>query len=161
MANTDLLYLDFLLDYKKYFDIQESCTEGEVNGIEAGLKVKFPRAYRELYLLLGKKRAFRIAPENGYKFPEYKEMQAGAKEITDSNGITLDYDNIFVFVVFEENAVISFFRLDEGDDPPVYEYEGGSEEPEQVTAHFSDYIKRMGWYEGFVLLKRDKDAGRL
>lgn len=159
MAKTDLLYLDFLLDYKKYFDISESCTESEVNGIEEGLKIKFPRAYRELYLLLGKKRAFSIASENGYNFPEYKEMQEGAKEITDE--ITLDYNNIFVFVVFKENGVISFFRLDEGDDPPVYEYEGGSEEPEQVSAHFSDYIKRMGWYEGFLLLKRDKDAGKL
>lgn len=161
MSNTEFLYLDFLLDYKKYFEITGSCTESEVNGIEAGLKIKFPRAYRELYLLLGKKRAFSIAPENAYKFPDYAGMKAGAKEITDRNGITLDYDNIFVFVVFKENAIISFFRLDEGDDPPVYEYEGGSEEYEQVTDHFSDYIRLMGWYEGFLLLKRDKDAGRL
>lgn len=161
MENAEYLYLNFLLDYKKYFEITTACTESEVKKIEAGLKIKFPQAYRELYLLLGKKRAFNITSENGYDFPDYKGMQAGAREITDRNGILLDYDNIFVFSVFEEHAVISFFRLDEGDDPPVYEYEGGSEEYEKVTEHFSDYIRRMGWYEGFVLLKRDKDAGLL
>ena len=159
MEDTKYLYLDFLQAYKEYFEITSSCTEEEVNGIEAGIKIKFPRAYREAYLLLGKKRAFNIISENAYNFPNYKGMQAGAKEITDSNGIMLEYDNIFVFSVFEENAIISFFRLDEGDDPPVYEYEGGSEEYEKVAEHFSDYIRQMGWYEGFVLLKRDKDAG--
>jgi len=161
MANADYLYLDFLLEYKEYSEITSSCTEDEVNGIEAGLKIKFPRAYRELYLLLGKKRAFRIMAENSYSFPDYKGMTAGAKQITDRNRIELDYKNIFVFSVFNENGIISFFKLDEGDDPPVYEYEEGSERYEQITKHFSDYIKQMGWYEGFILVKRDKDAGLL
>jgi len=159
MKEAKYLYLHFLQAYKEYSEITSSCTKEEIKGIEAALRIKFAAAYRELYLLLGKKHAFNITAENAFKFPDYKGMQARAKEITDRNGIMLDHKNIFVFSVFEENGIISFFRLDEGDDPPVYEYEEGSDDYEKVTEHFSDYIRRMGWYEGFVLIKRDRDAG--
>ncbi|SHN13350.1 SMI1/KNR4 family protein [Chitinophaga sp. CF418] len=158
---TDYLYMDFLLDYKEYFKVKDACTEEEVSEIEEKLRVKFPRSYREVYLILGKWYGFSLIDENSYKFPAYEEMRKGAEKIISSGKVdfTLD-ENIFIIGCFMQNGIFHFFKLDEGDDPPVYQYEEGDEEYVLTAESYSSFVQQLSWYEGYLLLKEDRDAGK-
>jgi hypothetical protein len=156
MAKPAYSYLEFLDEYKTYFRVKTFCTEKEVDKLEAKLGTKFPACYRELYLRLGSYDAFKIGPENSFTFPDYKGMNAAAKRIAANWKLELDVDdNLFVFCCFEENDLFWFFKLDEGDNPPIYMYEGGEEQYIKVADNLPELIKRMDWYRGYLLLKRD------
>lgn len=151
------VYMDFLQGFKEDFEVKGSCTEKEVDGIEAELGIKFPRSYREVYIILGKWYGFGVLESNSYRFPDYKGMRDGAKEIISLNEVSFELDeNMFVFGTFMENGIFSFFRLDEGDDPPVYQYEGGTEEYTLVAESFSSFVKQQTWYEGYLIGKKRK-----
>ena len=157
----EYLYMDFLLGYKDYFEVRSGCTEEEVTEIEEKLKVKFPRSYREVYLILGKQRGFRFIDDNSYKFPQYEEMRAGAEEIISSceTDFSLE-ENMFIVGCFMENGMFYFFKLDEGDNPPIYRYVEGDKEYKLAAESCSLFVQQRLWYAGYLLLKQDKDAGK-
>ncbi|SDH20950.1 SMI1/KNR4 family protein [Chitinophaga filiformis] len=154
----EYLYMDFLLGYKEYFGIAGACTEEEVTEIEGKLGVKFPRSYREVYLILGKHRGFRFIDDNSYKFPQYEEMRAGAEEIMSQCDIDFVLDkNMFIVGCFMENGIFYFFKLNEGDDPPVYRYEEGDREYKLTAESCSSFIQQRNWYSGYLYLKKGED----
>lgn len=157
MSHPAFLYLDFLQEYAKDHDYDDyACTNEEVNELESLLHVKFPGAYRELCRMFGKYRAFNIV-DSSFKYPAYQEMRTAAIEMALANGeITID-EHIFVFSCDLEAPSISYFPLNEGDDPPVYEYVEGLEDVGyKVADHFSAYIKMLPWYKGYLRLKEQK-----
>jgi hypothetical protein len=154
---TQYLYMDFLQGFKEEYEVKDTCTEEEVSEIETGLGIKFPRSYREVYLILGKWYGFGVIDDNGYRFPDYKGMRDGAEEIISSDGIDWQLnENNFVFGVFAENGVFYFFNLDEGEDPPVYVYEGGAGAYTLSAVSFSSFVQQQIWYEGYLIGKKRK-----
>lgn len=156
MEKADYKYLRFLLDYKEYFNVEDYGTPEEVNELEAKLGIKFPACYRELCIIMGMSRAFRIGPENNYSFPEYENMNAAAKKIADATGLNVDIGgNDFVFCCFAETGFFWFFKLNEGDDPPVYQYEEYDDDYEKVGNTLSEFILNMDWYQGFLKMRKE------
>jgi len=152
---SDYLYMDFLLGYKKAFEVKTSCTEEEVNRIEQEAGVKFPRSYRELYLILGHFYGFGVIDENSFDFPDYMGMRKKAEAIISSSKADFQLnDDMFVFGCVVENGVFFFFKLVEGDNPPVYEYQEGDETYTMVTESFSSFVQRLAWYEGYLVRER-------
>lgn len=158
----EYLYMDFLLGYKEYFEITSSCTEGEVTEIEKTLGVTFPRSYREVYLILGKQRGFRFIDDNSYTFPQYDEMRKGAEEIISQCEIDFVLgENMFITGCFMENGIFYFFKLDEGDDPPVYRYEEGDKDYKLAAESCSLFVQQRIWYSGYLHLKELKESGKI
>jgi hypothetical protein len=153
---SDYKYLEFLLDYKVYLNIDAGSTPKEVDKLEAKLGIKFPACYRELYIILGMNRAFTIGPENNYSYPDYEGMNTAAKGIANSIGLDLDIGgNVFVFCCFAETDFFWFFKLDEGDNPPIYQYEGGDDDYVKVADNLPEFIQNMDWYRGFLSMKEN------
>lgn len=151
------LYMDFLLGFKEEFEVKDACSEQEVNEIETSLGIKFPRAYREVYLILGKWYGFSVIDDNSYKYPDYKGMKEGAETIVSESDIDLDLGNdILVFGCVESVGAIYFLKLSEGEDPPVYEYLEDDEGPTMVAESYSSFIKKLTWYRGYLVRKKLK-----
>ncbi len=53
----------------------------------------------------------------------------------------MEDENIFVFSYYGPNTVFWFFRLNEGDDPPVYAYGDDADGLEKMNDRLSDYIE--------------------
>ncbi|UPK68396.1 SMI1/KNR4 family protein [Chitinophaga filiformis] len=154
-------YMNFLLGYKEHAEEEDACTEEEVRKIEEKLGVKFPQSYREVYLILGEWWGFNFIDDNSYQFPQFEEMRAGAENIIARNKTDFVLDkNMFVFGCFLDNAIVYFFKLDEGDDPPVYWYQGGVKDYELLANSFSSFVEAQAWYKGYLLIKKDKESGR-
>jgi hypothetical protein len=158
---TDYLYMDFLLGYKEYFKLTDGCTEEEVSEIEGKLGVKFPRSYREVYFILGEEYGFSLIEENSFQFPQYEEMRQGAEEIISSGEVNFVLDkNMFIVGCFMEIGIFYFFKLDEGDDPPIYQFKEGDKEYKLAGECCSLFVQQRLWYTGYLLLKQDKESGK-
>lgn len=154
MADTSYTYMGFLLDYKQYARLEGSATIAEVNKLESSLRVKLPLAYREALLILGMRKGFRLGPENSFAYPDFKGMQAAAEKIFTTGKVAME-KNDFVFCCFEETGFVWFFKLDEGPNPPVYEYEEYSAEYKKAADSLTVFVKETAWYKGYLLMKRD------
>jgi hypothetical protein len=120
--------------------------------------VKFPLAYKEIYLILGMNLAFDLGPENNYSYPDFEGMNKKAKQIVATGNVSIDVNGSdFIFCCFKETGVIWFFKLNEGDNPPVYMYEEGDDEYEQVADNLVDFVKNLGWYRGYLRVKARRD----
>jgi hypothetical protein len=159
MEEAKYMYLNFMQDYAAYAPYEDTCTEQELDEIERSLNIKLPRAYRELCLIIGKKRAFTMA-DNSFNYPDYQQMrEAAIALVSDDDEVEVNIDeNVFVFTCNLELSAIGYFPLNEGDDPPVYEYAIGYDEPEKMAEHLSEYVKRLALYAGH-LYRKDK-AGK-
>jgi len=155
------LYMDFLRGYKEHFDETEECTEEEVMKIEEQLGVKFPRSYREIYLILGEQEAFSLIDESSFEFPEYEKMRKGVEKIilNSAPDFTLD-KNMFIVGCLIQNGIFYFFKLDEGDDPPIYRYQEGDKKYKMAAESCSSFIQQQSWYKGYLVLREYKRSGK-
>ena len=154
MMNTNYSYMGFLLEYREFSHFDEYATEEQVAALEARLQVKFPLAYKEIYLILGMTLAFDLGPENSYSYPDFEGMNKNAKKIAATKNVGIDVQgNDFVFCCFAETGVIWFFRLNEGDNPPIYMYEEEQDDYEQVAENLVEFVKNLGWYRGYLRVK--------
>jgi hypothetical protein len=156
----EYLYMEFLLEYREYWKTDEACTEEEVTEIEEKWGVKFPRSYREIYLILGESYGFGLIDDDGDQFEDYEEIKACAEKLVASctkPDFVID-ENMFVFGCFITNMIFYFFKLDEGDDPPVYRWEG---ECTLAAESLSLFIRNQIWYRGYLALKENKRSGKI
>jgi len=157
MSKQRLKYLHFLKDYMDFRNRSSYSTNDAVNKIEEELGIKFPLAYRELYLITGAPFAFAFHPHTDFIFDQYKAMLDCAKAITAEDGsVLMDDPQVFVFALFKPYSFFWYFRLDEGDDPPVYQYGDDTEEQAKIAGSFSSYIKTMPWYQRYLNEREDK-----
>ncbi|SFD54530.1 SMI1 / KNR4 family (SUKH-1) [Chitinophaga sp. CF118] len=146
-------YLGFLEEYKKdHLSFATGCTNDEIDQIEKSWNVKLPLCYRELFLIFGKYGAFAFDLGNTFQYEEFHEMQQEAIMIAedyDLDFMNKEKDN-FVFSCFGLHGKFWFFKLDEGDDPPVYEFKSGNDKYIKIKDHFSDYVKSLDIYREYV-----------
>ncbi|MBW8687749.1 SMI1/KNR4 family protein [Chitinophaga rhizophila] len=158
--HTDYKYLGFLKEYVDYYGFKRACTPEDVDKIEQRLGVRFPLCYRELYLILGVFGAFAFRSVMDFVYDEYEEMWAFSKEITSADGHSfLEDKNVFVFAAWGVTSVCWFFKLDEGDDPPVYMYESPADSYVKVLDNLSEFIKLEDWYLAYLTDRAAKRNG--
>ncbi len=99
------------------------CTENEIESLEKKLGYSLPLAYKE-FLLWGGKKAGRIFFGQNYSFRDILDNQECAIEQLETFHFTVTEvlpEDSFVFLV-HQGYIFLFFRISEGDDPPVYEF---------------------------------------
>jgi len=147
---TQYKYLDFLETYQQdQGTLRRGCTVAQIDAIEEQWGVKLPLAYRELYQIKGYG-GFAFFEGNDYRFNEYEQMRIDAAEIAEPESKVLVEDpNTLVFGLYGPFSRFWFFKLDEGDDPPVYEFDE-SRTWHKIADSFSDFIRAQDWYQHYL-----------
>jgi hypothetical protein len=117
------------------------CTLEEIIAIEKTFKIKLPQAYQDFLLTMGHSGGdFLKGSDCFYKqLPLLKEW---AIELLEENNFTEPLpDDAFVFFM-HQGYQFSFFRLSEGDNPPIYFYYEGQKETNFLKTHdyFTDFM---------------------
>jgi len=150
-------YLTFLRNYLlKELQCREVelSTEANILSIERKLNIKFPESFRELMLMKSHYGQILLGDKQ-YRFDEYPALRQQAQQLMDMFGYGYRLtENDFVFM-FVDGWIVYFFRLDEGDNPPVYMYREG-ESIVKIREHLSEFV-RMDVYGDLTAYADDKD----
>jgi hypothetical protein len=138
-------YLDEFIMQLKMDDVyNEPCSEEDINkikGIVCGKKL--PRAYIEFMSAMGN--GGRFMKGHSCFMNEIFTLKQGAEELLEENNFCESLtDNDFVFFM-SQGCLFCFFKLDEGDNPPVYYYNEASEQTKfyRITDSFSEFLMRF------------------
>lgn len=119
----------------------QACTETEVNVLEKSLLHPLPQAYRNFLLWMGHGAGSFWQGSHCF-YEQLVDIQKGAILLLQENNFRQQMPrDAFVFWM-HQGYMFAFFRLSEGDDPPVYFYYA----PVQPTdfelswEHFSEFI---------------------
>ena len=113
------------------------CSEREIAERERRLGAQLPQAYATYLRLAGKSAAGLLAYVEA-RFDHLDEIRACLASLDSWQPSSRD----FVFMMHQEWE-FTLFRLDEGDDPPVYQYRLGTAEPVLVWSSFSAFLADM------------------
>ncbi len=128
-------------------DKPRPCTEEEVKALEEKLGRPLPSSYREFLLWMGKGvgngDAMRFMCSEDFfiwNWEQEQEMLELAREVLQDDQFPGELpEDAFVFF-FHLSYIFCFFRLSEGDDPPVYLWEETCTEFKKTHEHFSDWL---------------------
>jgi len=116
----------------------EPCDDWLVKDLEQQLGIKLPAAYKAFLLLAGHD----FTPFHGSQYTlddDLSELQRNGQNIFRKDHEMLPLGS-FVFFV-HQGFVIRFFLLEDGDDPPVFEYVKGWPPAKQLAPRFSEFLK--------------------
>ncbi|PKW28987.1 SMI1/KNR4 family protein [Flavobacterium lindanitolerans] len=115
----EILYLKKMEDFPKIGSYKnEGVSETEINNMEQSMNVKFPKAYRE-FLFLGGNYENLLSNWNR-NFYDLDSAQEYAREAF--QGVGLNMKPFWCFAEYNNANSSLFFFLDEGEDPPVYNF---------------------------------------
>ena len=120
-----------------------SCSKEEVRLLEAAIHHPLPLAYKEFLLWMGKG-PVRILRGSDFFYREWiqNELLEWAKELLEENDITTNQlDNAFI-LMFHQGYYFQFIPLNQGDNPPVYDYQEGKE-LRLFYSSFSEYVEHF------------------
>lgn len=121
--------------------VGEPCDEWEVSDLEQHFQVKLPSAFKAFLMLAGKwfdpfVGSQYILERDG--FYDAIELQQAAQRMLQRDGNKLLRD-AFVFFV-HQGVALRFFLLNDGDDPPVFEYVEHDPPAKQVATRLSEFL---------------------
>jgi hypothetical protein len=147
---TQYQFTSFLLSAKFSVPIEAKLTNDDIVKWEYLWQIKLPLAYKEFLLICGKNLGNSFLMTN-FSIDEYPNMWQIIREelIITKSSFSLTKD-IFVFAEFLEHGKFWFFRLSEGDDPPVYSYIESDLQPKIEYEKFTDCIKNQSWYKNRI-----------
>lgn len=117
------------------------CSSGEIESLERKCRCAFPEAYKCFLAVMGKGAgAYMLGTDIFYgRISEFGLWLADAiRETRDPVAIP---DDAFVFMS-HQGYVFCYFRLSEGDDPPVYQYIQGSGKVQREHDSFTLFLHR-------------------
>lgn len=124
----------------------QSCTEEEVRLLEKNLNCRLPDAYREFLLWMGHGAgAFLQGTDIFYK--HVPKIQGWAKELLAENGFPVLLPDDAVVFMMHQGYQFMFFRVSEGDNPPIYYY--------HEACHFDSFELRFPNLDEFLLAQLD------
>ena len=117
------------------------CTQQEVKDIEKAIGHQLPVSYQNFLILMGKNAGQFLRGSDCF-YPDILDLNTGAKEILSENDFpeTLP-DDAFVFFI-HQGYQFSFFRLGEGNDPPIYYFTEGESNLSFMKSHekFTNFL---------------------
>ena len=117
----------------------KGCSESEIAGIEEFCHAKLPSQYRDFLLAIGHSGGKLFQGTDIY-YRNLVGLQDAAKDLLKENGEDFDIPlDAFVFLM-HQGYEFDYFRLSEGDDPPVYQYVEGHGEPQIAWKSFSKFL---------------------
>jgi len=103
------------------------CTSIEVSSLEADLGISLPKTYKEFLLYMGKGSGAIFQGSDCF-YRNLQRIQVWAKQLLAENNFAEPLPNdAFVFFM-HQGYQFSFFKLSNGDNPPIYSYCEGQQE---------------------------------
>lgn len=146
------MYLDVVKVRVEQFNLVSQpqcrpCTPAEVSTLERWVHCSLPEAYKEFLLWLGQNDGGLFAGSERLYY-HLTTIQEGAIDLLEENGFPEPFPpDAFVFFM-HQGYQFNFFRIAEGNDPPVYYYLEGRPSIERVAAHYSEWL--LGWIDVLV-----------
>jgi len=109
--------------------------------IMGGLHHQLPLQYKEFLLAVGNGTNHTFLRNTVFWMSKLEQMKEVAVSLTVGD-IDLPND-AFVFSMIDQGYAFLFFKLSEGDDPPVYSYYEGQGPPVVVRKSFSEYLNKL------------------
>ncbi|MBI3220949.1 MAG: SMI1/KNR4 family protein [Bacteroidetes bacterium] len=121
------------------------CSTEEIKKLEDTLQIKLPEAYREYLSVMGKYSG-KINEGTDCFYDDLIRIQAWPKELLKENSVLDELpSDAFVFSM-HQGYEFWYFRISEGNNPPVYGYHEGDDDPQLLIAQFptfTDYILNL------------------
>jgi hypothetical protein len=122
-------------------------TNDELSRIERFNEKSLPEVYKEFLLQMGKG-AGRFMQGSSVFYDELSDLQEGAEELINENGLEALPTNSFVFWM-HQGYQMAYFILGESDNPKVYYYSEGKElkssiEKGSLLEFFKDQLELSG-----------------
>jgi hypothetical protein len=120
-----------------------SCSQTEIQALETAIGFSLPSAYIQNFLIpLGKGAGVFLQGEDCF-YDQLLDLQSGARELLLEEKFpeVLPAD-AFVFWM-HQGYQFAFFRIGEGEDPPVYHFEEGQESQtfQRIHDRLSDFLR--------------------
>jgi hypothetical protein len=120
------------------------CSEVEIQKLEEHIGRELPQAYKEYLATMGKYSGI-VNEGTDCFYDDLFELNEDALELLLQNKIEIQLsDDAFVFCMHHGYQFL-FFKLDEGENPPVYGYNEGNVAPyfERCCDSFSNYLTEV------------------
>jgi len=116
------------------------CSGQEIQELEEACGMRVPEIYRSFLLRMGRGAGAFLSRDYFY-YPSLLRLRADADELLtrDGAGFTLPAD-AFVFSMLSEGYQFLYFRVSEGDDPPVYRYVEGKGQAQRWYGALSGFF---------------------
>ena len=117
------------------------CTTDELNRLEEELGISLPKSYQEFMLWMGNGAGQFLRGSDCF-FQHISYLREWAIELLEENNFPEALpDDAFIFFM-HQGYQFSFFRLSEGDEPPIYYYCEGENKTSFTNSHkkFSDFL---------------------
>ncbi|WP_369049319.1 SMI1/KNR4 family protein [Tenacibaculum sp. UWU-22] len=127
-------------------------TNNEINGVKSLSKKELPQAYIEYLKLMGNGTPNGFLKGQSCFLNEIPNLKEWSNELLDENNFDRKLtENDFVFWM-SQGYQFAFFKLDEGDDPPIYYYREGTNQTDfvKITNSFSEFLYRLSINDKFL-----------
>jgi len=120
-------------------DELQGCSEKEIEQLEKHIGSKLPQDYREFLILMGHRAgAFRRGSD--YLYKDLFNLTDLTRDTLRGGSFELPND---AFVFFSHQGYIfTYFKLSDGDDPPIYTYMEMEHQPKRRATNFSEYLEK-------------------
>ncbi len=117
----------------------QGCSQEEVAQLEQHFNIQFPRSYREFLLTMGHQ-CGTLFRGTDILYPRRFDFAESVKELTEESKADFRLpEDAFVFSM-HQGYIFWYFRLGEGDDPPIYQYNENQPDSRRVAASLSEYL---------------------
>lgn len=117
----------------KFHELVKPCSEHDIIALEKSMEIRLPATYKKFLLSMGYKAGyFWVGSEGFYDFLFH--ARASTEELIEENNLSPLPEDAFPFWM-HQGYMAAYFRLSEGDDPPVYFYSEGQEMNDFVLYH--------------------------
>lgn len=124
----------------------KGCSVSEVNRLESYFNISLPLVYKDFLYAMGKDAGKFMLGSSAFYSVLFK-LRQDCEEMLLDNGLTLP-DNAFVFWT-HQGYQFAFFKVDEGDNPPIYFYYEGRSDIEEKEASLTDFLAAQLLMSGF------------
>ena len=115
------------------------CTEEEISSLEAEFQLRLPEAYKAFLRAFGKQSGF-FLDDCSYLYPALKAIKKEAEHMAQKLSFKLE-PSWFVFLVRDE--IFLYFDTNQGQDPPVWRFDEGTEKIELVFPSYSAWLNNI------------------
>lgn len=124
-------------------DSFEGATDQEITELEAYAGGKFPLVYRMFLQMMGRNAGQLFQGSDALISQRWSiRFRAFAQKIISEQGGSDSLpESAFVFLM-HQGYVFLFFRLDEGENPPVYVVTDSEPEPKLLSENFTNFVER-------------------
>ena len=115
------------------------CSDTEIRQLESLVNAKLPIIYKEFLKTMGQCAGSFLAGTDLF-MPKLFNLRTWAETLLQRTDSPFRLPpSIFVFLV-HQGYQFMFFHLNQGDDPEVFHFEEGEEQPRAVFSHFTDWL---------------------